>query len=829
MDKNPVLFKRTLVIVILVLLVGMSINPSTGTIIKKTSSATPVSRGYIQDLIDNASDESYVKEKIESIVFSEPNVQEGDQYITLNVKEATSCLMKPGKPILPVYTKIFNFPFGTKIKRVNCKPLQINQKVISEKIQPSPEPVLSIDVNNAVENRFVEDYTFKDITVYNSMDFFPSSWYDYRIGCGLEDSNHVVFLAIRFYPVRYSPGQNIIQFTNTVDIKVEFIEPRQPVVFPDEYDMVVITPTEFSEDLQPLVDYKNDGIIATKLVSLDDIYTGTYFPVQGRDNQEKIKYFIKDAIENWDITYVLLAGGANKVPVRMSYVQDAYEESIISDLYYADIYDQYGQFCSWDSNDNDIFGEYNYQGRTDFVDLYPDVHLGRLNFRSINEVSNVVDKIITYESTGAYMEDWFLDFVAIGGDTFSDSGNVDEGEYLNQKALDIMDDFTPLKIWATSGKLQFAINIDNAINDGAGFVYFSGHGTYENWATHPHNRFDTWWPIGTYYDYRIETLNNGGKLPIVVIGGCSNCQFSEDHCFGWSFVKNPDGGGIASYGNSALGYQYRGAACSQGLSGARELNMFRAYKYQNAETTGEMWSQSITSYINDYGLSSVYDYKTLEEWQPFCDPSLRFVKISTKPNKPDKPDGPTLGGVGLEYTYTTSTTDPDGDLIKYCFDWGDNSFDWTDWISLGKNASLDHKWEKPDEYKIKVKARDQYGLDSEWSEPLIVTIVSEAPFFDIVKIKGGFGKVSATIKNIGSLDAYDVYCNISVTGGIFGFIDVFTEETFETLAVDEEKTMSAGKIFGLGKIDVTVSASSPSANSTAKTVQGFVLGPFVFV
>ena len=208
---------------------------------------------------------------------------------------------------------------------------------------------------------------------------------------------------------------------------------------------------------------------------------------------------------------------------------------------------------------------------------------------------------------------------------------------------------------------------------------------------------------------------------------------------------------------------------------------------------------------------------------------MRITKVSDKPNKPSKPDGPNLGAVGIEHTYTTSTTDPNGGYLKYCFDWGDNSFDWTEWIHSGNNASLNHKWEQPGEYEIKVKARDQYGLDSEWSEPLSVTIVSEAPFFDIVKIKGGFGKVSATIKNIGALDAYDVNCNISVIGGIFGFIDSFNEETYETLAVDEEKTMSTGKIFGLGKIDVTVSASSPSANSSTKTVQGFVLGPFVFV
>jgi hypothetical protein len=780
-------------------------------------------------VIIDAKEEPFIKEKIESMVFSAPNIQEGGHYITLNMGEATSYLMQPGKPVLPLYTKIFEFPFGTKIKGIECNPSQINQEVISGEIQPSPEPVPLTNVNNREEKKGVEDFIIKDNAVYNSMDFFPYRWYDYGVGCGLDDSHHMVFLTVQFYPVRYSPGQHMIQYANKVDIKVEYYEPTQPVVFPDKYDMVVITPSEFSEQLQPLVDYKNDSSVATKLVTLDEIYNGSYFPVNGRDDQEKIKYFIKDAVEEWNITYVLLAGGANKIPVRMSYVQDGMEESLISDLYYADIYDASGNFCSWDSNDNDIFGEYNYQGRTDFVDLYPDVRLGRLNFRDSSEVSGVVSKIITYESTGAYMEEWFQNFVVCGGDTFQDYNSVDEGEYLNQNAIDMMNGFIPEKIWATNGKLQFAINIDNAITNGTGFLYMTGHGTFENWGTHPHNDFETWWPIGTYFYFRVEALNNEEKLPIVIIGGCSNCEFLEDNCFGWSFVKNPDGGGIASYGNSALGWGMTGYGCTQGLTGGMELSAFKAYGIQNAKTAGELWTKALNNYLNQFGAWSALDYKTVEEWQPFNDPSLRITKVSDKPNKPEKIYGPTSGEIGKEYTYTTSTTDPDGDLIKYCFDWDDNTVTWTERLHSGENASLNHTWEKPGNYEIKVKTRDEYGLDSEWSDPLLVNIVSEAPYLDIGKIEGGFTKIRTVITNIGSLEAYNVTCNVSIIGGMLRMIKVLAKETFGTLGVQEEKTVTASKIFGFGKIDITVTASAPSANIATKTARGFVVGPLIFV
>jgi hypothetical protein len=208
---------------------------------------------------------------------------------------------------------------------------------------------------------------------------------------------------------------------------------------------------------------------------------------------------------------------------------------------------------------------------------------------------------------------------------------------------------------------------------------------------------------------------------------------------------------------------------------------------------------------------------------------MRIKKVSDKPNKPSLPNGPTLGTIDVEYTYLTQTQDPNDDSIKYCFDWGDNSVSWTDLYSSGETVYSSHIWEKPGEYEIKVKARDEYGLDSEWSDPLTVTIVSDAPYLDIIKIKGGIGQVSAVIKNIGSIEANEVNCNISVIGGLFKMINDYKKETFDTIDVEEEKTILSGKIFGIGKIDITVSANAFSTNTTTKTAKGFVFGPFVLI
>ena len=171
--------------------------------------------------------------------------------------------------------------------------------------------------------------------------------------------------------------------------------------------------SEYSAYLIPLVEHKISHNISTKLVTLEEI-DGT-----GRDKQEQIKYFIKDAIENWGIKYVLLVGDKTRMPVRYtSPLALFYEHSIgeiPTDLYYADIYDSDGKFCSWDSNNDNKFGRNTFY-YSDKVDLYPDVAIGRLYCNNYSEVINVVNKIISYEDY-IYGQDWFNNIAICGGNT----------------------------------------------------------------------------------------------------------------------------------------------------------------------------------------------------------------------------------------------------------------------------------------------------------------------------------------------------------------------------------------------------------------------------
>jgi len=95
--------------------------------------------------------------------------------------------------------------------------------------------------------------------------------------------------------------------------------------------------------------------------------------------------------------------------------------------------------------------------------------------------------------------------------------------------------------------------------------------------------------------------------------------------------------------------------------------------------------------------------------------------INTAPNKPEKPQGETHGSPGEEYEYKTKATDPNGDKVYYKWDWGDGTMsDWLGPFESGEEVSEEHTWNEKGNYPVRVKTKDEYGAESDWSNPLDV-------------------------------------------------------------------------------------------------------------
>jgi len=622
-------------------------------------------------------EEAVFDKKTIDMTFLEPCVVEGENHLELNVEGANACLYHADEPMLPLRTMSLSFPFGTKIINIECETGEVKTMFLSDKIAPAPKPVLQGISTNVLEPEM-------DQSIYNSDALFPSDWFIYYTGGGLDaNSEHKTFLTIKVYPVRYSPKMDIIYYVEDLELKITYDEPDDSP-FPENsaHDMVIIAPSEFSADLQELVDHKNSFGVNTILKTTEDIYS----EYSGVDKPEQIKYFIKDELDTWNIKYVMLVGGMKSllwgvsrddinqgtkdwhVPVRYTNNKEmgsVHDPGFISDLYYADIYDGEGNFSSWDLDRNGksdgIFANWKFGAGRDIIDLYPDVYVGRLACRNKLEVKLMVNKIIDYEKSTADPS-WFNKMVVVGGDSHDDAGtDFIEGEVVDDYILDnLMADFTPVKLYSSYKDTdpQHTPSTDNLVREisaGCSFLLFDGHGHPGSWNTHWPGIFNWGDTPGGISCYDFPKLSNGDKLPICVVGGCHNSQFNITllgtllelpymwthgqpfpECFGWWLTRKNDGGSIAALGNTGLGYGYVGNRSDidgdgvdlpdtlEGLGGYQIVQFFKTYD-EGVDILGEVWGGAQRKYLDTYpGMDDQTDCKTVEQWPLLGDPSLKI-------------------------------------------------------------------------------------------------------------------------------------------------------------------------------------------------------------
>jgi hypothetical protein len=112
-------------------------------------------------------------------------------------------------------------------------------------------------------------------------------------------------------------------------------------------------------------------------------------------------------------------------------------------------------------------------------------------------------------------------------------------------------------------------------------------------------------------------------------------------------------------------------------------------------------------------------------------PSLFEMDDNLEPYKPSKPRGETLGRIGGQYSYTSSSTDPNANDLYYQWDWGNELSDWMGPFESGSDFTLSHTWNNEDTFEVRVKVKDIYGKESHWSDPLIV-IMPKTKDFNII-------------------------------------------------------------------------------------------------
>jgi len=521
------------------------------------------------------------------------------------------------------------------------------------------------------------------------------------------------------------------------------------------YDYVIITTTQNGLDYwdttgstpynwDSLMDHHAADGLSCTLVTAEDIdacadYQGTS---PFNDKQAHIREFCKDAYEDWGTRYILIAADSTPIPARqMHYV---YEGNVDADIY-------------WSNLDNDFNNDHDSQwgeaGDSGF-DLYAEIYIGRITCDVPQDVSNWLTKSFFYaESTDAdYLDnggfyggdtgwntqgDDFVDYSAIKGtDDWLGPNPDDPGQFPtwvgfqygfetwnevnsgNQFNLSVKyTEEPPNPGWSGQGAAGFRTAINNdLVTIISGIAHANNQMSLDvgasSWASDYHNTR----PFFIHdYGCHCGDFDDGDD------GIIETMLFHSDVELAFGCVYNTGyGWGQFESTNSSSAFQAK-AFWDYFLDMENNSGAFSNWQFG----VGHAWSKDQMAPMIDWDYSYGTWRGVIECCLLFGDPAQMFKSPtpSQPPTQPIKPVGQTLGIWNVEYTYTSSATEPDGEQLFYLFDWGDGTTSgWLGPYSSGATGTASHSWTALGTYNVKARARDVWGAGSKWSDPLAVTI-----------------------------------------------------------------------------------------------------------
>jgi hypothetical protein len=533
---------------------------------------------------------------------------------------------------------------------------------------------------------------------------------------------------------------------------------------PRQEGYLIIVYDAFFDEIQPLAtlkDSKGFDVIVTKT---SEIPSGP--------TKENIKAYIVDAYNNWPVppAYVLLVGDVAQIPAWTGS-----STGTCTDLYYATI---------------------------DTDNYFADVIISRFPAATPEQVTAMVDKTVFYE-VGMFSNESWIKKAAFMAST--DNWDVSEGthNYVIDTYL-IPNNYTCDKLYThTYGATTQSVR--DALNNGRSLAVYSGHGGTDYWADGP-----------VFHQSDVNGLTNDGMYPLVCSHACITGTFSSPECFGETWLRAPNKAGLAFWGASDNTYWDE--------DDLLEKSMFKAWWEDNLENIGGMTNMGLYYLYQFYGGGGMSQYY-FEAYNVLGDSSVKIWRgqsnVNTPPVIPEKPNGPTTGEIGIEYTFTTSTTDAQDNDVFYMVSWGDSVSDWLGPYSSGATVELKHTWALVGDYSITVKAKDGEGLESDWSETSTISIVA-VPRIEIGKITGSFGSLSAEIKNVGAGEASNVAWSISFQGGLV-LLGRDTTGTITKIIPGFAPKAKTGFVFGFGSVDILVTAGDAEKAATARLIGPFFL------
>jgi len=671
--------------------------------------------------------------------------------------------------------------------------------------------------------------------IYNSNSAYPGKLFTQ---VGVQWFRGYQILVLLLHPVQYNPVTGELFYYTSLEVSVETVatgmqsalyrglnqdikEVQQKVDNPEmslrysqkyssspasfeNYDLLIITTDALKTGFEPLKQAHDATGVATAIKTLTDI---------GGSDLESIRNYIRDAYTDWGVKYVLIGGDDNVVPAPILWVSGMdenvtyYEDTMPADLYYACLDGPY----NYDSDG--YWGEPHDGTDGGDVDLMAEVYVGRACVGTTAEVNNFVTKTVAYINRD--VNDPYLKKICLAAEYLGDYGIASYGgTYMDQLVNGSSDDgYTTVGISADDyviNKLYDSPSYDwppsaiiSVINNGVHVINHLGH-------------------ANEVYNMKIDTsdvdalTNPSNRTCFIYSQGCYAGAFDYSDCIAEHFTIKTTHAAFAGIWNARYGFFW--SYSTDGDSQRLHRQFWDAVFGEMIPEIGRANHDSKEDNLPIIGRSCIRwcYYQT----NLFGDPALKITEITNNPPaKPSLPSGPTTGKTGVDYTFSTNTTDPDpDDQLYYQWDWGNEQSDWLGPCASGQSVQTIHKWSTAGDYQVKVRAKDNYGSQSAWSDSITIQIV-EGPQIEIGTISGGL-KITAEIKNTGIVNASHINWTITLKGLV-----LFGQEksgTLLSISPGDSLDISTGFILGLGAVDITVTAAGAEKTATA-----FLLGPFV--
>ena len=543
----------------------------------------------------------------------------------------------------------------------------------------------------------------KNIAVYRSNDLYPK--YSYQAS-SVDSFHGYKVVQVRLYPIHYMPASNTATYCTQMTIQVslrsggkmaafsELAEERQMVAsmvdnawtlstydsipadggtMSTTYEYLIITNVQMLDEFQVLANWKAKWVNGARVET-----------VSGSVTADQIKSIIRDYHTYYNTLYVLLGGDVQIIPYHTRQVLG---DNIAEDYWFGNLH-----------------------GTDDAISTY-DVYIGRAPVDTEAEAANFVRKVISYEQMAKPTANLFHQ-------SRVNSGNVPDSRQLPWQCEQyVPGGYTNYELFEENGRIDKPNWVSFWRNKGI-ICEHIGHGS----PTSYYINYQVGGGSVTWYGTDVPTMDNT-FWPVHTSVACHSGEFEYDDCLAEAYVKN-DCGAIACLTNDKYGWYSYGDATM--FSGDFIEMQFRSLFQDGHQKIGPMMAFA-KYYFNDAATNPSNPNRAYWEycWREINllgDPETPLLtQRPSPPATPSTPSGQTTGYVYTPYTYTTSTTDPEGDNIYYELNWGDGTTSTVGPYASGVTASASHQWKRPQSYQVNVRAKD-FDAWSGYSGAIPVTL-----------------------------------------------------------------------------------------------------------